>query len=283
MRKKLKDCIEDILGEAVKDVPCGTGRLQTESGKIYFLKQGVASSIYRCEANGLNELAKSQAMHTAKVVGVGDDFILTEYIAPGRVGSHFFEEFGRAFARLHRFTGETYGFYEDNFIGAGTQLNMAVGEEKTDWVTFFFNKRLLYQYQLAERNGYISNGLRHDFNLLEKILPDLLNGSVEPPTLLHGDLWSGNFLCNPSGRAVLIDPAVYYGHREADLAMTMLFGGFSTDFYRAYHSEYPLKEGCMHRISIYKLYHLLNHLNLFGRSYLPELECLVSRSIARFG
>lgn len=281
MKKKLKDCIENILGETVRDIPYGTGRLQTISGHIYFLKQGVASSAYRCEANGLNELAKPQALHTAKVVGVGDDFILTEYIVPGRAGSHFFEEFGRAFARLHRYTGKTYGFYEDNYIGANPQLNIAVGEEQTNWTAFFFNKRLLYQYRLAERNGYISNGLRHDFRILEKILPGLLNENTEPPTLLHGDLWSGNFLCNPSGQAVLIDPAVYYGHREADLAMTMLFGGFSADFYRAYHNEYPLKEGWKYRIPIYKLYHILNHLNVFGRSYLAELECLVSSSIAK--
>lgn len=282
MSEKLKINIEDLLGEEIRDIPYGTGRVQTVSGKIYFLKHGASSPTYQCEANGLNELMKARVrgLGIAKVMGTGEHFLLTEYITPGRADINFFEEFGRNLARLHRFEGKEYGFYEDNFIGANPQLNLAIGEEKADWLTFFFNKRLLFQYQLAERNGFVSDRLRHDFNLLEKMLPNLLEGSIEPSVLLHGDLWSGNFLCDITGRATLIDPAVYYGHREADLAMTRLFGGFPADFYRAYHKEYPLKEGWMRREPIYKLYHVLNHLNIFGRTYLSEAEHLISLSIA---
>lgn len=282
MMKQIKNGVESLLGEEIKDLPYHTGRVQTASGKIYFLKQGIPSAAYQCEANGLNELAKAKVkgLGIAKVVGASEDFILTEYVTPGRADVHFFEEFGCAFARLHRFEGNEYGFYEDNFIGANPQLNIALGEEKTDWVTFFFNKRLLFQYQLAEKNGFASAKLHHDFNILEKLLPALLNGSAEPPALLHGDLWSGNFLCDTSGRPMLIDPAVYYGHREADLAMTKLFGGFSPEFYRAYQKEYPLKEGWQQREYVYKLYHVLNHLNIFGRNYLSEAEHLLSHSIA---
>jgi len=281
MSNKIKNSIEELIGEEVKDSPYRTGRIQTLSGKIYFLKHGASSSTYRCEANGLMELAKARVpgLGVAKVIGADEHFILTEYITPGCADVHFFEEFGRSLARLHRFEGKEYGFYEDNFIGANPQLNQALREEKTDWLTFFFNKRLLFQYQLAERNRLISERLRHDFHILEKMLPGILGKDMEKPVLLHGDLWSGNFMCDSSGLAVLIDPAVYYGHREADLAMTRLFGGFPADFYRAYHQEYPLEEGWMKREAVYKLYHVLNHLNIFGRIYLSEAEHLLSLSI----
>ena len=127
--------------------------------------------------------------------------------------------------------------------------------------------RLEFQIKMAERNGFGSSELITLASALEKALPGLLEGSEEPPSVLHGDLWSGNFMVASTGEPVLIDPAVYYGHREADLGMTRLFGGFSEAFYNAYDDEYPLPEGHERRNGLYQLYHLLNHLNLFGMSY----------------
>jgi len=137
------------------------------------------------------------------------------------------------------------------------------------------NNRILFQLHLAEKKGYATEKLRKGFHLLENKIEIILGGSGEEPSLLHGDLWGGNFLSDENGSAVMIDPAVYYGHREADLAMTKLFGGFSSDFYNAYQAEFPLKEDAEYREDIYKLYHMMNHLNLFGRSYYSQAEHLL--------
>ncbi len=262
---------EKLTEESLRHVTYG-GVIQTRSGQAYFLKRGLPGRQYRCEAHGLHELGQTGEIAVADPVAVGEDFVLTRYVIPGKMPSDFFTVLGRSLARVHRHTAATFGFYEDNFIGATPQLNRAEGAEKNDWTVFYFQKRLKYQYRLAERNGYVSSSLRSDFAFLERHLPEWLKGSEEAPCLIHGDLWSGNFLCGPSGEGVLIDPAVYYGHREAELAMTRLFGGFPAAFYRAYMEEYPLPEGWKFRENLYRLYHLLNHLNLFGRGYLPEVE-----------
>ena len=135
---------------------------------------------------------------------------------------------------------------------------------------------------MAEKNGYISKRTAEQFADLESNLPHIFEGTKEEPTLLHGDLWSGNFLSTEKGDAILIDPAVYYGHREADIAMTYLFGGFSDQFYQAYNDEYPLPKGWEARVDLYKLYHLLNHLNLFGRGYLGRCEAIIGRYSMQF-
>lgn len=166
-------------------------------------------------------------------------------------------------------------FYEDNYIGGNEQLNRPNALEKSDWAEFYFNKRLLPQYRLAEQNGYDASSLKEGFVLLEKKINNILSGSENTPCLLHGDLWSGNYLCGINGEVVIIDPAVYYGNREAEIAMTRLFGGFPAAFYNSYQRTYPLPEGWEYRENIYKLYHVLNHLNLFGRSYLSEAERLI--------
>ena len=275
--------IESILNERViSSTPVGGGciadsrKIITESGREFFLKSGnKGNRMFRCEANGLKELAKAQCMRIPQVIAVEDNFLLLEYISQGIRSKHFFEEFGRNFAQLHRFQSDKFGFYEDNYIGATPQLNIPDKEEERDWVTFYFNKRLLYQYKLAEKNGYATSRMKNSFSKLESRIDSILKGSEEPPCLLHGDLWGGNYLCDTEGKTVLIDPAVYYGHREADLAMTKLFGGFSTAFYESYLCEYPLPAGWEYRENIYKLYHVLNHLNLFGTGYLFEAVQIV--------
>ena len=279
--------IESILNEKViSSSSVGGGciadsrKITTESGREFFLKSGnKGNNMFHCEANGLKELAKAQCMRIPQVVAVEDDFLLIEYIPQGIRSKHFFEEFGRSFARLHRFRSDKFGFYEDNYIGATPQLNIPNKEEEKDWAAFYFNKRLLYQYKLAEKNGHVRPRMKNSFSKLESRIDSILRGSEESPCLLHGDLWGGNYLCDKDGKAVLIDPAVYYGHREADLAMTKLFGGFSQDFYESYNQEYPLPENWQYREDIYKLYHILNHLNLFGAGYLLEAEQILENYV----
>lgn len=272
----LKATLEMAIGEEITGNVYGAGTIQTFSGQTYFLKSGSASRTYQCEANGLKELAKVNAIRIAKVISADENYILTEYIQQGYPSSEFHRNFGYQFAQMHRYQGTSYGFYEDNFIGVNPQLNIPDEQERTDWVAFYFNKRLMYQYKLAEKQRNISAVLKSGFQKLESRIEAILRASVEPPALLHGDLWSGNYICHPDGNPVLIDPAVYYGHREADLAMTKVFGGFFPDFYKAYMQAYPLPEGWEYRENLYKLYHVLNHLNLFGRSYLSEAEYLIN-------
>ncbi len=273
----LKERLEAVLNETIVDNVYGTGRIRTLSGKTYFLKSGYPSSTYACEANGLAELAKAHALPVARVVSADSDYLLTEFIERGTPSDTFYEDFGRCFARLHHYHADHFGFYEDNYIGANPQLNIPSGEEKDNWAGFFFNKRILFQFKMAEQRGYNTPVIRSGISKLEIRIEKIFQAAEEPPSLLHGDLWSGNYLCDVNGRAVLIDPAVYYGHREADLAMTNVFGSFPPAFYRAYMKEYPLTEGWEYRQGIYKLYHILNHLNIFGNSYLSEAEYLCSR------
>ena len=276
--------IESIINEKIiQFVSVGGGciadsrKIKTESGREFFLKTGGPSgTMFHCEANGLKELGKAKALRIPHVVAVTDDFLLLECISQGIRTNDFFEKFGQGLARLHRFQAGHFGFFENNYIGATPQLNIPDSYEAQDWSVFYFNKRLLFQYKLAERNSFVSPRLKTGFMKLESSIDSILKGSEEPPCLLHGDLWGGNYLCDENGEAVLIDPAVYYGHREADLAMTKLFGGFSAAFYESYYCEYPLSAGWEYRENIYKLYHVLNHLNLFGTSYLREAEQLLN-------
>ena len=240
-----------------------TSIIKTNAGQSFFLKQGFNNNMFRKEANGLKELHKVGVIRTPNVIMVDDAFLVLECITEGTADMNFFTEFGKAFARLHKFTSSQYGFYEDNFIGSTPQINTYADK----WVDFYFTKRLLYQFKLAEINGYSDPSFHQAFLNIEKRLPSILAGSEENPSLCHGDLWAGNYMVDTYGKAVLIDPAVYYGHREADLAMTKLFGGFNSDFHAGYRDEYPLKDGCVYRENIYLLYHVLNHLNLFGAAY----------------
>jgi len=276
--------IEQIIGEKIKgESSVGGGCiadsriLTSEEGNKYFLKQGFSNGMFMNEANGLRELARPKAIRVPVVIDAGEDYIIMEHIAQGPRKSGFFREFGEQFARMHRFTGSEFGFFEDNFIGSTPQKNIPDKEEAHDWAKFYWNKRLMYQLELAEENGYSDKKLRLLFRKLEAVYDKLLEGSEEPPTLMHGDLWGGNYMSDESGNPVLIDPAVYYGHREADLAMTKLFGGFSAEFYKAYNQTYPLKPGAEKREPLYLLYHVMNHLNLFGAGYYSQAIRLLEK------
>lgn len=274
MNEELKRRIEDVLHEEISII--GSNIIKSASGTKYFLKEGKASGTYRCEFNGLVELAKVRSIKVIEPVSADKDYILTSYIPRNNPSGDFFIRFGKKLAQLHRYQTKHFGFYENNYIGKSPQINLADDKEKTDWISFYFNNRLLFQYKLIEKNGYATERLRKGFANLESKIETILKDSLEPPCLLHGDLWAGNFLCDDSNNAVLIDPAVYYGHREADLAMTKLFGGFPQSFYDSYNNEYPLKCEWEYREGLYKLYHVFNHLNIFGTGYLHEAEELLA-------
>lgn len=277
MTQPSQSAIEEAIGEPIVKIYLGSLRFDTLSGKACFLKAGPSSRAYQCEANGLREIAKSEAIRTPRVIASAENFLVTEYIASGKATTESHILLGRQLAHMHRTQANYFGFYEDNFIGDNPQPNIPGQKQKDNWTAFYWNNRLMFQYRMAEKKGLTSVSLQKGFNRLESRIEELLTDSLEPPTLLHGDLWSGNYLYDETGAPVLIDPAVYYGHREADLAMTKVFGGFSPLFYKAYQEEFPLKEGWEQREGLYKLYHILNHLNLFGSSYLHEAEGIVSQ------
>ena len=271
MSPDLRQRLEAALGSVpVKTTALGGGciaaasRLDLENGEQVFLKTG--GTTFPQEANGLRELAVG-AIRVPEVLHVEVDFLVLEWIEPGPRRREFSTRFGQQLAALHRHTAERFGFREDNWIGTNPQPNRPGSDS---WLEFFWEQRLAFQLRLAESNGRADDSLRLAFARLEKFLPSLLAGSEEPPALLHGDLWSGNFLVDSRGDPVLIDPAVYYGHREAELGMTHLFGGFDRSFYRAYDEAWPLPPGASGRIDLYKLYHVMNHLNLFGASYYQQ-------------
>jgi fructosamine-3-kinase len=270
--------LEEILSDKISlTEPLGggciarTSKITTDSGQVFVLKE-VQGDVCQKEANGLAELKKSGAIQIPKVIFADAGMLILEFIQSGRISANFFTDFGKALADLHRYKSSAFGFFEDNYIGSNHQINTPVDN---NWLTFYFEKRLLTQFKLAEKNGYVDDQFSALFKNLENKFPNILAGSEEPPSLIHGDLWQGNFLIGPSAEPVLIDPAVYYGHREAELAMTKLFGGFPESFYNAYKLAYPLKPGYEYREGIYSLYHVLNHLNLFGSGYKSQAISLM--------
>lgn len=253
--------------------------LELDDGRRVFLKSNARPlpGMFEREAEGLAALADVGVLRVPRPLGSGITpvpFLLLEHVESGRPGRDFFERFGRLFAEHHqRSCGPRYGFEHDNYLGSTAQPNAWCG----DWVTFFREHRLGHQLRLAARRGHGGAELARLGARLQDRLDDFLAEPAEAPCLLHGDLWGGNYLCDTEGAPVLIDPAAYYGRREADLAMTQLFGGFEPRFYQAYEEAWPLAPGSEERLEIYKLYHLLNHLELFGTSYLGGCLAILRR------
>ena len=270
LSEKLK---EDILSlRAVGGGSIANAMLAESSvGNKFFVKSYTFADplILKNEVNGLKELRRANAVKVPEVIYWDDQYLVLEFIAEGRRRKDFWELFGRQFAALHKITGKSFGFFENNFIGATPQINLP---RSNSWCEFYWRNRLLYQIELMRKNGYLDSGLRKMFLKLESKMDEIIPEDAEPPCLLHGDLWSGNFMVDIEGNPVLIDPAVYYGNREADLAMTKLFGGFDSRFYAAYNEAFPFKEGWEYREPVYKLYHVLNHVNLFGGGYLSQAK-----------
>ncbi len=287
MNADLQSRLEKILSEPVKLSTTVSGgciadsqKLEMNSGKLFFLKLALRGKprMFESEAQGLEELRKAAAVSVPEVIAKDTDFLLLEWIEEGKVNTDSsMEKLGFQFAELHRFRGKKFGYLQNNILGDSPQINIPSSTGSENWVTFYAENRLNFQAELAEKNGYATPEMRFLLDLLIMKIPDLLSGTEEKPSLLHGDLWCGNYLVDVSGKSWLIDPAVYYGHREADLAMTSLFGGFSETFYSAYKSAFPLSPDYAVREPLYQLYHLLNHLNLFGTGYYQQVLSILKR------
>lgn len=289
-------------------------RIDLADGRTLFLKadrvgdgeaHGQQADLFEREAEGLAALAAAApGAETGHALRIPSDplpgraadlvFLVMEHIPTGSPSAGFWEDFGRGFAALHRATAvepnaaldrtgaantperrAAFGFPHANYLGGTPQPN----PWSNDWTAFMRDHRLGHQLHLARSRGHTTPELERLTERLLDRLEDILDLPDEPGCLLHGDLWSGNFLTDDHGRPVLVDPAAYHGHREADLAMTRLFGGFDRRFYAAYQEAWPLPAGSQPRQDVYQLYHLMNHLNLFGPGYLSQCLAVLRRLV----
>ncbi len=246
-------------------------RLDTADGP-FFLKWNEAADqdMFEKEYKGLQQLIKTDGLAVPKPIQFGEyeqkTYLLLEYLRVHRQSSDYWEELGRGLAHIHAHTQATFGFGHDNYIGRLHQRNAAT----SNWIDFFIEHRLEVQLGLALYNGHIDKTYADRFRLLYSVLPEQL--PQEKPALIHGDLWSGNVMPGHHGHPTIFDPAVYYGHREMELAFTRLFGGFDKQFYLTYNEVFPLMPGFTQRADLYNLYPLLVHVNLFGTSYLSGID-----------
>lgn len=253
----------------------------SDDGREFFVKVHAAAGLamFEAEAAGLVELAGTQTVRVPEPVcwgaAAGQSWLVLEYLPLGGGGSRAMEILGRQLAALHARPQPYFGWRRDNTIGSTPQIN----ERCDDWGEFWGARRLDFQLQLAARNGHAGALLRQGEELLAKLGAFFANFRPTP-ALLHGDLWGGNASCTVDGDPVIFDPAVYYGDREADLAMTELFGGFPERFYAAYREAFPLDSGYPRRRILYNLYHVLNHLNLFGGGYRAQAERMIAQLLA---
>jgi fructosamine-3-kinase len=247
--------------------------LTVQSGATFFLKhnQKTPADMFTCEAKGLAALHVSGGPTVPRVYLDEREFILLEDLKSGPHNQEYWPTFGRQLAKLHNHTNFQFGFDHDNYIGSTRQLNPWTD----DGHTFFAEFRLLYQAQMAHKRGLLGKGELRDVERIAGRLVTLVPN--QPASIIHGDLWSGNAITDSSGAPAIIDPAAHYGWAEAELAMTSLFGTFPTTFFRAYEEIRPLEPSYQARFPIYNLYHLLNHLNIFGRGYLSQVKSILRR------
>jgi protein-ribulosamine 3-kinase len=248
-------------------------RVKSSQGPFFIkLNSADALDMFTAEAEGLEELGQAESLRVPRPVCWGvagrQAFLVLEHLELGGSGSP--AALGEGLAALHRITADQFGWYRDNTIGSTPQPN----HHSTDWVRFWSEQRLGFQLQLAASNSAGQRLQDRGARLIEA-LPALLGGRQPEASLLHGDLWSGNYAYTRAGEPTIFDPAVYYGDRETDLAMTELFGGFGREFYTAYQHAWPVAAGYATRKKLYNLYHVLNHFNLFGGGYLSQAQGLV--------
>jgi len=286
MHDDLKKALEAAIAEATK-VDFSIEQTRAQGGGCineativsgaetsYFVKFNSATALpmFEAEQQALTELAAADAIRVPEPLahGVAADrsYLILEALPFGSPQTGSWEAMGRQLARLHRTTADRFGWHRDNVIGSTPQPNAWT----EDWPEFFRDQRLGYQFQLAGKNGFT---FTHSDQLLEQV-EGLLEGHRPAPSLLHGDLWSGNASFLDDGTPVIFDPASYYGDREADLAFSEFFGGFPESFYQAYEKECPLNPGYERRKELYNLYHVLNHANLFGGGYAGQAERIIN-------
>ncbi|MEE8481729.1 MAG: fructosamine kinase family protein [Acidiferrobacterales bacterium] len=245
-----------------------------KDGREFFIKLNKASLVdmFEAEAEGLQELASAQAIKVPAPICWGSSgneaYIVLEYIS--LEGKNSGPKLGEQLAALHQQQWDKFGWIRDNTIGSTPQINTP----SSSWVEFYRQHRLRFQLELAAHRGG-SQLLNQGEHLLSDL--DAFFTDYQPsPSLLHGDLWGGNYATDEQGNPVIYDPAVYYGDREADIAMTELFGGFPQSFYAAYNAAWPLDAGYATRKTLYNLYHVINHFNLFGGGYLSQADHMIS-------
>lgn len=254
-------------------------RVSTPDGD-FFLKTNsipIALQMFTAEAKGLTLLSTTNSIRVPTVLDIGMEegtgFLLLTYHQQANRPRDFWELFGRGLAELHRTTAPKFGLDEDNFIGTLPQRNCA----HDTWISFYIEERLLPQLEIAMATGKLQSADNEAFEQFFKRLGEIF--PTEPPSLIHGDLWSGNFLCTAEGTPMIFDPAVSFSHREMDLAMTRLFGGFDRDFYRSYEAASPLAPGFEQRLPAYQLYYLMVHVNLFGGGYVRSVRSVLKQFI----
>lgn len=251
-------------------------RINTNIGS-FFMKTNKAvafPNLFETEAKGLSLLASTHAIKIPKIIALGaisdTAFLMLEWIESRPPKNDFWTTFGTQLAHLHQNTHAYFGLEENNYIGSLKQSN----QPHTSWADFLIEERWNVQVKKAVDSFKLNRGFIVQVEQLYKKLDTIF--PKEPPALVHGDLWSGNFMVGNNGEPVLIDPAVYYGHREMDLAMTQLFGGFDRQLYHSYHEQYPLAKGWEQRVDLCNLYPLLVHVNLFGGSYVQQVKQIIS-------
>lgn len=244
----------------------------TAEGKHYFLKYNNTKQfpgIISDEVDGLQAIQAKNCIKTPEIIASGTtpqfEYLLLPFLEGGIKSDHFWQLFGEQLAQLHTHSQKTFGWKHNNYIGSLPQDNT----EEASYINFFMYRRLMPQLKMAQKNGLIKKDLLAAFDGLFKKLPEILPD--EPPALVHGDLWGGNYVCAEPEVPVLIDPSIHFNNREAELAFTHLFGGFYEPFYQAYENTWPLDPGFQERIPIYNLYPLLVHVNLFGAGYLSGI------------
>ena len=269
--------------EAVSTAPVGGGCInagwRVDCGdRRFFVKTNQSSllAMFEAEMDGLAEMRGAGGVRVPEPFATGvcgdEAWIAMEWIQPGPANATSDAVMGEGLAQMHRATRGEFGWHRDNTIGSTPQRN----DTAQDWPAFFARHRLRYQLDLAQANGW-SGGLRDRGLLLAERTGSFFTDYRPSPSLLHGDLWAGNKGTDEQGAPYIFDPAVYYGDRETDLAMTRLFGGFGRAFYDAYESAWSLAPGHRERNDLYQLYHVLNHLNLFGSGYLGRAQDLIQR------
>ncbi|MFZ6051808.1 fructosamine kinase family protein [Halocola ammonii] len=239
-------------------------------GTNYFVKWNKREAfpqMFDKEQSGLELLSRGNHIRIPNVIATGEldsvAYLLTEWIESGSETDSFWEEFGQRLANLHREIGEKFGLDHDNYMGSLRQSNTW----ESSWAEFFIKHRIEPQVRMAVDAGFtFSSSFDHIYNLLQTEVPE------ESPSLIHGDLWSGNFIVDSTNAPVLIDPATYFGHRESDIAMTTLFGGFSAAFYESYNNSFAMESGWQERLPLHNLYPLLVHVNLFGSGYVNQVN-----------
>jgi len=271
--------VDALRGGCINEAVC-----LTDGVRRFFVKRNRAdlAPMFQAEAEGLAAIRATGAIRVPEPICtaiVGQrSWLALEYLDLGRALPDSDRRLGAGLAAMHRSTDQAFGWRRDNTIGSTPQIN----QRCASWVDFWSRNRLGHQLRLAEANGWNGALRARGERLLEKI-PALLDGHQPIPSLVHGDLWGGNVACDADGEPVVFDPAVYYGDRETDLAMTELFGGFGSDFYAAYNDLWPLPQGYPVRRDLYNLYHVLNHLNLFGGGYFAQSKRLADRLLSELG